>query len=343
MPGLTSLATLLLFHSPAADKSPKFPVDQQGTSESVRFIPQTVQAFGAGALHDLSEFEQVWTALFAESPYSSGCGHPKALTGSDRALLESDSFLVALRGFTPELCKPVSWYVASVRLDPCRIRLGHENKTRAEVESCAQDGKYSEMRFILQPVLKHDRGFFFPDAALHSSFSFKDFRKALEIWDVWTERSSEIRWKNPQHFFQAVRKHAKPNDVSLFISGPGQERWTFARVVAGAKDWKKDKLAQGGFHESLTDADLSAVGLRTPPSTGSKVFSAAEFLDPLKTTPLQGSCVGCHLAPPGRAARVFRHFGWGLAGEPVISSRVLAEAAFASREIQMLKKSPGRK
>jgi hypothetical protein len=343
MSALGALATLVMFQTPAAGKMPSNTVVDLKQMESVRFIPYAVPAFGAGALFSVDDFERVWTALYGESPHLPSCGQPKVVTGSERALVEADSFLVAMRGFLPELCKADSWYVSSMRLDPCRIRLGKENHSLADVQRCAQDGKFSEIRFVLQPVLKHDRGFFFPDVALHAAFSFRNFSKAISIWESWNSSEPKSRWKRPQGFFEAVRRHSFPNDVSLFISGAGQERWTFARVINNGRQWTKDKLFHGGFHESLTDAEPDSVGLRTSPATGVRVFSQREFLEPLSSTPLQGSCIGCHLAPPGRAARAFRHFGWGLAGEPVVSARVFAEAEFASRELKFFGKISPRK
>ncbi|MBM3382805.1 MAG: hypothetical protein FJY29_10230 [Betaproteobacteria bacterium] len=337
------ITTLVLFQAPVVGVNAARPAEREQIAAPVLLLPNVVRAFGARAVFDVKEFERIWTALFGESPNAPGCGQPKRLTGSDRALIDADAFLVAVRGFSPELCKPEAWHVAAMRLDSCRVRQAKENNTKQEIHRCAQDGKFSEIRFVLQPVLQHDRGNFFPDAALHVAYSFKDFTKAIALWRSWSDGATAVRWRNPQGFFDSVRKNGTPNDVSLFISGLGQERWTFARVVAGHENWIKDRLDRGVMHESLTDADPGAVGMRTPPTAGGKEFSADEFLDPIKVTPLQGSCVGCHLAPPGRAARMFRHFGWGLAGEAVISARVLREAEFSARELQILEKSSRRK
>lgn len=330
---LSATATLLLFSPPYevtrnSGQNSFPPVQHDGVKTLVSHV-----AFGEGGILTRAEFNSVWQSLFGVLPTDSACGRPQKITGLDADLLKDDSFLVQQRGFNPELCRAENWFVASARIDPCRIRIGTKNKSRKEILNCSQNGRYTEVRFVVQPVLKHDRGVFFPDAAFHLAFTIKDIKRTLHRW----KSLSLAQSKRPHSdFFKWLRKNSMPNDVSLFVSGPGLERWSFARAVFKEQTWMKDQLAHGGFHESLSDADLNAGTVRTDVGTAAPSTSPEDFLNPLKLTPLQLSCVGCHLAQAGRPVRNFRQLGWGLSGEPVVSLRVLAEAVYASEEIEIL-------
>ena len=339
----TAASTLLVFAPPFEVAPSRLALNSSGTNELYSLMQAAPRAIGEGALLSSLEFNSVWNGLFGMPPTDPTCGRPKKVTGLDSEMLGRDAFLVQERGFLPELCDPKSWFVASVRLDPCRVRHGRENTDREALQSCSQNGKYSEVRFVLQPVLKHDRGHFFPDAALHLAFSLNDISQVVQLWQDVVSKGAKSNWIGEHGIVQKIRKLTRPHDVSVFLSGPGLERWTFARLVFKNGEWIKDALPHGGNHESLSDAELNSPGIRTPRPAAEHKFTSAEFLDPLKTTPLQGSCVGCHLAQSNRAARAFRQFGWGLSGEVVVSERTRAESAFAARELRVLtQKSQGK-
>lgn len=307
-------------------------------STLVLFSPPTLQiekqktaalpAVGEQRVLSAGEFSSVWRAIFSLDAKSPECGAAKDLRKSDSAWIAQDAFLVQLRGFRPSICKAEAWYVASMRLDPCRTRLERANKSSADVHTCSQQGKFSEVRFVLQPAEKTDRGYVFPDAALHVAITITNLKKVMNAW----------RSQTPEQLIKLVKVNGKFNDVSLFIGGSGLERWSFARVINSAGAWQRDRLAHGGYYESLSDAELNAVVAKTQRPKGEKVFLSEEFLSPLKVHPLQGSCIECHIAEQGRPTRLFRMFGWGLAGEPVVSARVRAEAEFAAKELQILEK-----
>lgn len=224
------------------------------------------------------------------------------------------------------MCRPEAWFVSSMRIDPCRLRLESENKTRADIHKCSREGKFSEIRFVLQPIEKTDRGPVFPDVALHLSYSLADLKDAARIW----------RAGKTEEIISYVKTKGEPNDVSLFLGGAGLERWTFARVIFFGKKWMRDRLPHGGYYESLSDAELGGGVVRTLRASNEPQLSDSELLKPLSIHPLQGSCVSCHLAGRGRSSRIFRQLGWGLAGEPLVSERVRAEAVFAAKELQLL-------
>lgn len=297
-------------------------------------------AFGSNGLLKSDEFEQIWMALFDSSPKDASCGRPHKLQGSDSDLIRVDSFLVRDRGFLPELCRPESWFVASARIDPCRLRSRVVNRSVSDILRCSKDGKYSEIRFVFQPVVKHDRGSFFPDAALHVAFSITDREPLKSAWRELVDKNDNGLSKN---FFKLIRTHARFNDASLFISGRGLERWTFARANFNQGLWIKDQLAHGRLHESLSDADLESGSVRTSFAEHRAKFSDSDFLDPLRTHPLQGSCVSCHLAQKGRPDRLFRQLGWGLSGEGIVSERVRSEAHYAAQELNLWEHGVDRK
>lgn len=332
----TAAATLIIFAPPFEVAQSRPAENSSGKNDLYSPMPAAPRAVGEGALLSSLEFDSVWNGLFGMPSADLACGRPRKITGLDSDLLRQDAFLVRERGFLPELCDPKSWFIASVRLDPCRVRRGRENTERDALQSCSQNGKYSEVRFVLQPVLRHDRGHFFPDAALHFAFSLNDISQVAQLWQNVVSKSAKFNWMGEHSIVQKIRKLSRPHDVSLFLSGPGLERWTFARLVFKNGGWIKDALSHGGYHESLSDAELNSPGIRTLRLAAEHKFTSAEFLDPLQTTPLQGSCVGCHLAERNRAARNFRQFGWGLSGEVVVSERTRAEAVFAARELQVL-------
>lgn len=298
------------------------------TTQIQKQQPAAVPAVGAQRVLSAGEFSSVWRALFNSDADSPQCGAAKDLRKTDAAWIAEDAFLVQLRGFRSSICKAQAWYVASMRLDPCRTRLSRENKSSAEIDKCSQKGKFSEVRFVLQPAEKTDRGYIFPDAALHVAFTITDQKKLMNAW----------RSRAPEQLIKLVRENGKFNDISLFISGGGLERWSFARIVHSDGVWQRDRLAHGGYYESLSDADLNSEVVKTQRPKSEREFSPADFLNPLMVHPLQGSCIGCHVAEQGRPARLFRLFGWGLAGEPVVSARVRAEAEFAAKELQILDK-----
>ncbi len=308
----TYASTFLLFPTPANTAGAAF------------------SAVGENRLLSADQFEKIWGAFFfGEKSQSPLCGSPRETGQSDSYWMERDAFLVHMRGFRPSLCKQEAWFVASMRLDPCRLRLGRENKTQKDVHACSRSGEFNEVRFVLQPVEKTDRGYIFPDAALHLAYSIPNLKETAKVW-----RSS-----TPSRVISFVKEHGRPTEASLFLGGAGVERWTFARLKFSAGTWLRDALPHGGFYESLTDADLSASGqIRTQRPAGEQKFTDAQLLNPLQINPLQGSCISCHLAGRERSSRLFRQLGWGLSGENVVSDRVRAEAEFAARELNIFNK-----
>jgi hypothetical protein len=293
---------------------------------------QAIPAIGAEShnLFSLRAFDHLWRSFFGTSLSDSSCGLPQRIDADDAKIISNDEFLVHLRGFRKSICKSSAWHVASMRIDPCRIRQKTENKNVVDIKKCSLNGKFSEVRFVLQPVEETDRGPIYPDAAMHVAFSLHDIMKFKEIW---TQKR-----KKPQELIAAVKKYGRLNDVSLFISGGGLERWSFARVVFSNGHWTQDKLAHGGFFESLSDADGKLSLVRTPPRSADSRFTQDDFLNPLRVSPLNGSCLSCHLTDSDKGLRQFRQLGWGLSGEPVASRRLLAEAEEAAKELNILDK-----
>lgn len=335
MSGWTAAATLVLFSPPSATDARVVPaVGPQGIFSAEEFSKLWLSFFGESASPAMNPSAAALkpttaTLRATPSPVSQArslCGGVKEIGQSDAHWIARDGFLVHLRGFRSSVCEPKSWFVASMRLDPCRVRLNKENKTKSEVQRCAQAGKFSEVRVVLQPVEQTDRDPIFPDAALHVAFSIPDFSTFADRW----------RKESPQALLTQIKQKGRLNDVSLFLGGAGLERWTFARIVPEGARWRLDRLPHGGFFESISDADVSGTVVKTPRPVGERALSTDELHDPLKIHPLQGSCIECHLADKQRPVRQFRQLGWGLQGESVISRRVLAEAEFAARELNVL-------
>jgi len=308
----TYASTLLVFPTPANNAGAAF------------------SAVGQNRLLSSDQFDKIWSAFFfGEKSQSPLCGSPRETGHTDSYWMERDAFLVHLRGFRPSLCKQEAWFVASMRLDPCRLRLGRENKSVKDVHVCSRGGEFNEVRFVLQPFEKTDRGYIFPDAALHLAYLTSNLKETAKIW-----RSSP-----PSRLITFVKKHGRPTEAALFLGGAGVERWTFARLKFSSGTWMRDALPHGGFYESLTDAELSASGqVRTRRPAGERKFTDAQLLKPLQINPLQGSCISCHLAGREPSARVFRQLGWGLSGENVVSDRTRAEAEFAAHELNIFSK-----
>lgn len=318
MSAWTAASTLILL-SPPGLTSP--------TAKNTTFLP----AIGDAQLLSKPEFESLWQTFFAEPIASPRCGSPRELQGSDAQLIEQDSFLVQLRGFRSSICSTDSWFVSSLRIDPCRIRLGKENKSLKDIQKCSLQGKFSEVRVVLQPVEKTDRGNIYPDVALHLAYTVPEFSKFSRIWNSST----------PKEIIGKLRKDGIWNDASLFMGGAGLERWTFARARFAEGQWTRDRLPHGGFFESISDADLVGKSVKTkrPSHENAQTLTQAQLLNPLLTHPLQGSCVSCHLAEINRPVRLFRQLGWGLSGETIVSTRVKAEAEFAARELNLIQKN----
>ena len=298
---------------------------------------ETAKSFSAahGSILSDSEFDSLWKAFFNTSYRDRDCGMPKNLANDDAQLMAQDAFLVNVRGFNREICQAQRWWISSLRIDPCRVRHGKANQSSQDVEKCSQDGRYKEIRFVLQPVVQTDRGAIFPDAALHLALSLKNFSASAPLW-----REAILQFKAGKierliQLLQEVRQHGVWNDASLMVAGAGLERWSFARVLWRDGVWQRDKLSHGGFYESISDADAKHPNVRTARPANEASKSSADFLNPLKTTPLQGSCVGCHLANPQTPSRQFRQLGWGLSGEPVLSKRAASELELAAQELNL--------
>jgi hypothetical protein len=305
----TAASTLLVFSPPAGSSG------------------LSVPAVGQDKVLSGDEFSKLWKAFFFNEQLSSPlCGAVRELALTDAQLIEQDRFLVFERGFRKSVCQPSSWFVSSMRIDTCRVRLGHGNKNKFQLRKCSQDGKYSEIRIVIQPVEKTDRGSVFPDTAMHLAFSVPNLNEAARVW----------RSRKADKIISYLKKKAVPNDVSLFLGGAGLERWTFARLVYSGGLWVKDKLPHGGYFESFSDADLGAGVIRTQRPAAEPALTDTDLLNPLRVHPLQGSCFSCHMAGHAPAGRMFRHLGWGLSGESVVSPRVRAEADLAARELQNL-------
>ncbi|MFZ9519054.1 MAG: hypothetical protein ACO3A4_01120 [Silvanigrellaceae bacterium] len=288
--------------------------------------PNALPVIGANRLFTKDEFNQLWSTFFSSPINSPDCGKPLDLKGSDRKLIAEDLFLVKLRGFRESICNPESWYISAMRIDPCRIRVLKENRSRSAIKSCSMNGKFQELRFVLQPVENTDRGLVFPDVALHVALSFGKFEQILKVW----------RDARPEKIVSAARRLGVWNDVALFLGGAGLERWTFSRVKFVEGKWQQDRLAHGGFHESLSDAEADGTSVQTDRPADEPRLSDVQLMNPMLINPLQGSCIQCHLADKNRPVRVFRQLGWGLSGEPVVSARVLKESRFSASELNII-------
>jgi hypothetical protein len=328
-------ATLLLFLPPSGTGAENPSLKSFDAQRANATVMPMWPAVGKQGILSAVEFSDVWHAFFGDLPTDARCGSILATSGSDAELIKMDAFLVKERGFSGLLCDPQSWYIASARLDPCRVRAGAPNRDSAAVLSCAQKGKYSEIRFVLQPVGHHDRGVYFPDAALHLAFSIDPQGTLVPLWKNVLQSEAKETTLKFSALLDALKHDAKRNDASLFISGAGLERWTFARIQFENGRWRRDPLFHGSFYESISDADAVSGQTRTSLPEREAARDASEFLNPLKVHPLQGSCVGCHLAERGRPVRLFRQLGWGLQGEPVVSSRVRAEAELSAGELNL--------
>lgn len=317
MSAWAALATVLVFPSPTAgDKA--------------------VPAFGQHGVFSESVFNDLWAVFFGGMPTSKQCSLVQDVTSTDRALIEQDRFLASSRGFDPILCKASSWYVSAMRIDPCRVRSHRPNDSRVAIKNCSNNGKFSEVRLVLQPVGRHERGYFFPDAAIHMSFSSFNLKMTASKWRRFFYANPTEPQNLSLHSVREVLKGLEHNDAALMVSDVGQARWTFSRSVYEAGAWTKLRLEHGGFHESLSDADLSQKTVRTGGNPMKPVRREGELMDPLKTHPLQGSCIECHLADTQRPSRSFRQLGWGLGGESIVSHRTLAEAIFAAGELAIV-------
>jgi hypothetical protein len=188
----------------------------------------------------------------------------------------------------------------------------------------------------LQPVGQHDRGYYFPDAALHVSFSASDMKATSQRWRQVFIANQNSRRALSVEAVQSVLRDLKENDAALMFADAGQARWTFARAEFVSGGWKKVPLAHGGLHESMSDAEISGQTTRTQTKSPIPRQSSDEMFDPLKTHPLNGSCIECHLADSQRPARAFRQLGWGLGGEKIVSRRTVEESRFSAAELNVL-------
>lgn len=300
----------------------------RSNSGSVAVDSISQPAVGPNQLFSSEEFSALWSSFFSGTMADSSCGKPLELKGSDQQLIAEDRFLVRLRGFRESVCRAESWYISAMRMDPCRIRLEKENSTASDIEKCSKDGKFKEVRFVLQPVEKTDRGLVYPDVALHVAVSLPALERVASVW----------RTASSEQIVSMVRRHGAWNDVSLFLGGAGLERWTFARVKFNKGVWHRDALAHGGFYESISDAEADGGSVRTARPENELKLDDRQLMNPLAINPLQGSCIQCHLAEKGRPVRLFRQLGWGLSGEFVVSQRVKAEAEFSARELNIMAK-----
>lgn len=312
-------ATLLIFPTP------------NGSEEGV-------PAFGRQGVFSESVFNELWSGFFGAVPAAATCGLVRDVGTPDENLIGSDTFLAAWRGIDKSLCQSSSWYVSGLRIDPCRLRSVKPNKTIHSIKKCSLNGKYSEVRVVLQPVAQHDRGVFFPDAAIHLSFSSPEmFDTTLKWRQVFLKKlNSGPRQRISVGDVKAVLSRLKENDAAVMLSDTGLSRWSFARAEYHSGKWKKVPLDHGGFHESLSDASNSAKTSRTRVKPLNPRLDTNEIFDPLKTHPLRGSCIDCHLADSTRPARVFRQLCWGLSGERVVSRRTLEEAIFSAQELSVI-------
>lgn len=316
----TALATLALFQPPSPQAS-------------------AVAAFGANAVFTENSFNAIWQSFLGELPSGHTCGRMRGVTANDAQLIAQDKLLVQERGFSDVLCNPKNWYVSALRLDPCRIRSGRSNQSRQDIEACARNSLFSEIRMVLQPVGHHDRGPFFPDAAVHLSFSIPKLELVAIRWRRLFGARAGVSKTVTAGDLKSLLRGLNPHDAALLISDMGQSRWTFSRAEWLNGGWTRAQLDHGGLHESLSDAALQQPTLQTDRPRASRAVSEGDLLDPLKTHPLQGSCIQCHLADKRRPARQFRHLGWGLAGEPIVSHRTHEEARFAAQELDILARS----
>ncbi|NBW83051.1 hypothetical protein EBR21_14980, partial [bacterium] len=202
-------ATLILLSppDPKVDRivEPKQTLSRvKAASGSVSVEPVAQPAVGRNRLFSGQEFSELWSSLFSGKISDPGCGKPIELKGTDQQLIADDRFLVKLRGFRESICRPESWYISALRIDPCRVRLGKENSTVTEIEKCSQDGKFKEVRFVLQPVEKTDRGLVFPDVALHVAVSLPGLDKVSRFWKT----------GNIEQIVSMVRREGVWNDVA---------------------------------------------------------------------------------------------------------------------------------
>lgn len=316
----TALATLALLQPPSPQS-------------------KAVAAFGANGVFTEHSFSEIWQSFMDELPVAATCGRVRSVAASDARLIAQDKSLVQERGFSDVLCNPANWYVSALRLDPCRIRSGRGNRSQKDIVSCARNGLFSEIRLVVQPVGRHNRGLFFPDAALHLSFSIPKIELAASRWRQLLGAQAVGPQSVTAGSLKSLLTGLNPHDAALLISDMGQSRWTFSRAEWVNGRWSRVKLNHGGWHESLSDASLMPHTLQTVRPNESVPSREEDLLDPLRTHPLQGSCVHCHLAGERRPARQFRHLGWGLSGESILSQRTLAEARFAAQELGILTRS----
>lgn len=301
-----------------------------------------VPAFGREGVFSESLFTELWSGFFGAAPLAAGCGLVRDVGTSDEGLIGKDDFLAASRGMDKSLCQSSSWFVSGLRIDPCRLRSVKPNQTIHSIKKCSMNGRYSEVRVVLQPVGKHDRGVFFPDVAIHLSFSAPEMFDTASKWrQVFLKKPDSASGQRLSvSNVKAVLSGLKENDAAVMISDAGLSRWSFARAEYHSGKWKKVPLEHGGLHESLSDAGIPAQTVRTKVKQLYPRLRKDEILDPLKTHPLRGSCIECHLADTSRAARAFRQLGWGLNGEPVVSRRTLKEALFSAKELSVIEAHP---
>jgi hypothetical protein len=178
---LTKLAatTLVFFLSqgnsekpPSIDKSAAIsdqsPVKNLSREDSkIGTLNLAFKAVGSTQIVTDEEFAKIWSTLFGISHNDPSCAQPKIDRFSDANLIDMDEFLVKIRGFRAEICNPKNWYLAAMRIDPCRNRKLHQNTDKAAIKNCSQLGIFHEVRFVLQPKIKTDRGCIFPDASIH--------------------------------------------------------------------------------------------------------------------------------------------------------------------------------
>jgi hypothetical protein len=296
----------------------------------------TIAAFGNEGVFSETVFNELWSGFTDTTSLASRCAYVRNLTDSDETLIAQDSFLAVTRGIDKVLCKSDSWFVSGLRIDPCRVRSVRANLTMETIRECSQSGKFSEVRIVLQPIGRHDRGVFFPDAAIHMSFSSADMSDTASKWKrVFLAKKREGLSFSAADI-KSILDGLKEHDASVMFSDAGLSRWTFARAEYRSGQWKKVPLAHGGLHESLSDAGTLRKFVRTKVKQSQPKAGTREILNPLVTHPLNGSCVECHLADARQPARAFRQLGWGLSGEKVVSRRTAEEAIFSANELNVL-------
>lgn len=331
------LAATIIFFKPAL-KLPEYIDAAYGSLplvEQATVLARSPAAVGPDALLTDEEFSQIWSSFFGYPPSDPECGHSMESDGQDDSLIDGDMFLVKTRGFRREICSPAAWQVASLRIDPCRKRRDHENHSKAQILECSEGGRYFEVRYVLQPIVKTRIGTIFPDAALHLSFTLLEPNLAAKSWLDWRSMAVPARGEQFKDLMNQLRLKSRFNDAALMVAGAGLERWTFARSLFQNGTWKLDKLSHGGHFESITDASLTSSSYRTKHPEISVAPTSADLLSPMRIRPTDGSCISCHLADGNRPVRQFRQLGWGLQGEPIVSKRLLAEGRFSAKELQI--------